>query len=53
MAEVTYEEPFVASVSRMDQRLDPNTQQILLGLDGQGGFVPDALPAIDPTFFEA
>ena len=53
MAEVTYEEPFVASVSRMDQRLDPITQQILLGLDGQGGFIPDALRAIDRTFFDA
>mgnify|MGYP003133240506 FL=1 len=52
MAEVSYEEPFVASVSRMDQRLDPITQQILLGLDGQGGFVPDALRAIDRTFFD-
>ena len=52
MAEVSYEEPFVSSVSRMDQRLDPITQQILLGLDGQGGFVPDALRAIDRTFFD-
>ena len=52
MAEVSYEEPFVASVSRMDQRLDPITQQILLGLDGQGGFIPDALRAIDRTFFD-
>ena len=32
--------PFAASVVKSEQRLDPITQQLLFGLDGQGGFIP-------------
>jgi len=52
MAEPTYEDPFVANVTRVDSRLDPITNQLLFGLDGVGGFIPDALRAVDRTFFD-
>ena len=47
------EVPFVDSVTRQERRLDPITQQLLFGLDGQGGFIPGAFQAAERTFFDA
>mgnify|MGYP003131593060 CR=1 FL=1 len=44
--------PFVAGVTKTEQRLDPITQQLLFGLDGQGGFIPGAFRAAERTFFD-
>ena len=44
--------PFAASVVKSEQRLDPITQQLLFGLDGQGGFIPGAFRAAERTFFD-
>ncbi len=46
-------QPFVAGVTKTEQRLDPITQQLLFGLDGQGGFIPGAMQAAEKTFFNA
>ena len=45
-------QPFVAGVTKTEQRLDPITQQLLFGLDGQGGFIPGAFRAAERTFFD-
>lgn len=50
MAETEF--PFVESVQRSDRQLDPITQQLLFGLDGQGGFIPGAFQAAERTFFD-
>ena len=44
--------PFVAGVTKTETRLDPITQQLLFGLDGQGGFIPGAFRAAERTFFD-
>tara|TARA_R100001463_G_scaffold29235_1_gene66601 strand:+ start:279 stop:1925 length:1647 start_codon:yes stop_codon:yes gene_type:complete len=45
-------QPFVAGVTKTEQRLDPITQQLLFGLDGEGGFIPGAFRAAERTFFD-
>ena len=35
-------QPFVSGVTKTETRLDPITQQLLFGLDGEGGFIPGA-----------
>jgi hypothetical protein len=45
-------QPYVAGVTKTEQRIDPITQQLLFGLDGQGGFIPGAFRAAERTFFD-
>ena len=45
-------EPYVASVTRQERQMDPIVQQLLFGLDGQGGFIPGAMRAAERTFFD-
>ena len=46
------EEPFVANITQTETRLDPLTQQLLFGLDGEGGFIPGAFRAAERVFFD-
>ena len=46
------EMPFVTGIQRDDQMMDPVMQQLLFGLDGQGGFLPGAFRAANRTFFD-
>jgi hypothetical protein len=46
------DQPYVAAVTRQDQFMDPLTQQLLYGTDGQGGFIPGAFRAAERTFFD-
>jgi hypothetical protein len=46
------DQPYVASVTRQDSMMDPITQQLLYGTDGQGGFIPGAFSAAERTFFD-
>jgi hypothetical protein len=46
------DQPYVASVTRQDSMMDPITQQLLYGTDGQGGFIPGAFRAAERTFFD-
>jgi len=46
------DQPYVASVTRQDQMMDPITQQLLYGTDGEGGFIPGAFRAAERTFFD-
>jgi hypothetical protein len=46
------DQPYVASVTRSDSMMDPITQQLLYGTDGQGGFIPGAFRAAERTFFD-
>ena len=48
----TYEQPYVGEIRKTEQRMDPITQQLLFGLDGQGGFIPGAFRAAERTFFD-
>jgi hypothetical protein len=43
---------YVANVTRTDSMMDPITQQLLYGTDGQGGFIPGAFRAAERTFFD-
>ena len=43
--------PFAASVTQRQTTLDPITQQLLFGLDGQGGYIPGAMRAAEKTFY--
>ena len=43
---------YVANVTRSDSMMDPITQQLLYGTDGQGGFIPGAFRAAERTFFD-
>ena len=43
---------YVPEVTKTETRLDPITQQMLFGLDGQGGFIPGAFRAAERTFFD-
>jgi len=46
------DQPYVASVTRTDSMMDPITQQLLYGTDGEGGFIPGAFRAAERTFFD-
>jgi hypothetical protein len=46
------DQPYIASVTRQDSMMDPITQQLLYGTDGQGGFIPGAFRAAERTFFD-
>jgi hypothetical protein len=46
------DQPYVANVTRTDSMMDPITQQLLYGTDGQGGFIPGAFRAAERTFFD-
>ncbi len=43
---------YISSVQQNTQQMDPITQQLLFGLDGQGGFIPGAFRAAERTFFD-
>jgi len=43
---------YVSGVTRTDQMMDPITQQLLYGEDGEGGFIPGAFRAAERTFFD-
>ena len=45
-------QPFVSGVTKTETRIDPITQQLLFGLDGEGGFIPGAFRAAERTFFD-
>ena len=45
------ETPYVSGVNQTTVSADPTTQQLLFGLDGQGGFIPGAMQAAENTFF--
>ena len=49
----TGETPFVSSVEKTATQMDPLTQQLLFGIDGQGGFIPGAFRAAERTFFDS
>ena len=42
---------YIPSLMRQETGLDALTQQLLFGLDGQGGFIPGAMQAAERTFF--
>ena len=42
---------YIPSLMRQETGLDALTQQLLFGLDGQGGFIPGAMRAAERTFF--
>ena len=44
--------PYVSRVDKIESRMDPITQQLLFGLDGEGGFIPGAFRAAERTFFD-
>lgn len=48
----TGSQPFVSGVTKTETRIDPITQQMLFGLDGEGGFIPGAFRAAERTFFD-
>ena len=43
--------PYVSGINQTTTMSDPTTQQLLFGLDGQGGFIPGAMQAAETTFF--
>ena len=45
-------QPYVASAARSQSMMDPVLQQLMFGLDGQGGFLPGAFRAAERTFFD-
>jgi hypothetical protein len=45
-------QPYVSGVTKTETRIDPITQQLLFGLDGEGGFIPGAFRAAERTFFD-
>ena len=44
---------YISAVQQNTQQMDPITQQLLFGLDGEGGFLPGAFRAAERTFFDA
>ena len=44
--------PYVASAQSSTVSRDPALQQLLFGLDGEGGFIPGAMRAAERTFFD-
>jgi hypothetical protein len=47
------DQPYIAAVTRQDEMMDPITQQLLFGTDGQDGFIPGAFRAAERTFFDS
>jgi hypothetical protein len=47
------DQPYIAAVTRQDEMMDPITQQLLYGTDGQDGFIPGAFRAAERTFFDS
>jgi hypothetical protein len=43
--------PYVAGAQTSTVSRDPALEQLLFGLDGQGGFIPGAMQAAETTFF--
>ena len=44
---------YIPTIQRNETGMDALTQQLLFGLDGQGGFIPGAMQAAEKTFFNA
>ena len=44
--------PYVAAINKSETSMDPIVQQMLYGLDGQGGFIPGAMQAAERSFFD-
>ena len=44
--------PYMAGAQTATTSRDPALQQLLFGLDGQGGFIPGAMEAVKSTFFD-
>ena len=44
--------PYMSSSQTTTTTRDPALQQLLFGLDGQGGFIPGAMQAAQKTFFD-
>ena len=44
---------YIPTIQRNETGMDALTQQLLFGLDGQGGFIPGAMRAAEKTFFNA
>ena len=44
--------PYVASAQTSTTTRDPALQQLLFGLDGEGGFIPGAMRAAESVFFD-
>ena len=42
---------YIPTIQRNETGMDALTQQLLFGLDGQGGFIPGAMRAAERTFF--
>jgi hypothetical protein len=42
---------YIPTIQRNETGMDALTQQLLFGLDGQGGFIPGAMRAAEKTFF--
>jgi len=49
---IANEQPFAAGVTQVATGLDPLTEQLLFGLDGQGGFIPGAMRAAEKVFYD-
>jgi hypothetical protein len=47
------DQPYIEAVTRQDEMMDPITQQLLFGTDGQDGFIPGAFRAAERTFFDS
>ena len=43
--------PYVSGITQTGTTADATTQQLLFGLDGEGGFIPGAMRAAERTFF--
>jgi hypothetical protein len=43
--------PYVSGITQTGTTADATTQQLLFGLDGEGGFIPGAMQAAESTFF--
>tara|TARA_R100000655_G_scaffold21969_1_gene44741 strand:- start:6316 stop:8325 length:2010 start_codon:yes stop_codon:yes gene_type:complete len=46
------QDPYMAGAQTATTSRDPALQQLLFGLDGQGGFIPGAMEAVKSTFFD-
>ena len=46
------QDPYMSSSQTTTTTRDPALQQLLFGLDGQGGFIPGAMQAAQKTFFD-
>jgi hypothetical protein len=44
--------PYMSGAQTATTSRDPALQQLLFGLDGQGGFIPGAMEAVKSTFFD-